>query len=78
MCDVGRSGELVPKRDPPARIQPQGHVFIEPDAGLAWRSDNQLDVVAAELLPVVCDGHIEPEHPLPRHLKLVGKYLGEI
>jgi hypothetical protein len=66
MRDIGRSGELVPERDPPAGIQPQDHVFIEPDAGLAWRSDNQLDVVAAELLPAIRDGHIESKQPVAR------------
>jgi hypothetical protein len=40
MRDIGRSGELVPERAPPARIQPQDHAFIEPAAGLAGGSDN--------------------------------------
>ena len=61
MRDIGHSGELIPKGDPPARIQPQDHVLIEPDSGLPRRSYNHLDVVPTEPPPVVRDGHIEPK-----------------
>lgn len=61
MRDVGRPSKVVPRCYPPARIQPKDHVFIESDAALAWRPDDELDVVTAELLSVVRYGHVELE-----------------
>jgi hypothetical protein len=53
-----QSGSAVlPTSQNPAK----GHVLIESDAALAWRPDDELDVVAAELLSVVRNGHVEPE-----------------
>lgn len=61
MRDIGRPGELVPQRHPPARIKLQDHVFIESDPTSVWCSYDELDVVAAKPLPVVRNGHIELE-----------------